>query len=295
VRMWGFSHEDWHGFEPQLGKYNDPEFDLFDYVVRSASTRGIKLIVTLENYWTAYGGISQRLNWAGVSANPNQGLFFTTESAIQGYLAYLKYFISRQNHYDNMPYINNPTIFAWEVMNEPRYQGLGDDLPSKTLRAWMDRVGKFIKDIDPNHLVSAGIEGHNQRYGYGGNEGNDFIVIHQSPYIDFCTAHPYPTEGWANLNISATQTLINAWINDAHNVVKKPFVLEEFNVDSSHGTRSSWWQAIYKVMEDNDAGGDCFWWFENKNADGQYGVMVGDPALQVFMQHSQVMKKKSGQ
>jgi len=178
-------------------------------------------------------------------------------------------------------------------MNEPRHQGLGDDKISTTLRTWVDRVGAFIKKIDPDHLISSGLEGHGTRYGYGGDEGNDFIIIHESPYIDFCSVHPYPTEGWANLNIAQTQALLQHWISDAHNIVKKPIVVAEFNVDKSHGSRSTWWSAIYQTIEQLDAAGDCFWWYENRQVDGQYGVMQGDPELSVFSAHAQRMAAKS--
>jgi len=76
VRMWAFSLETWHGFEPSLGQYNNPEFLLFDYVALSAKKHQIKLIVTLENYWADYGGITGRLKWFGVNPQPNQGVFF---------------------------------------------------------------------------------------------------------------------------------------------------------------------------------------------------------------------------
>jgi len=294
LRLWGFSLESWHGFEPSLGQYNPAEFAEFDYIIQSAKSHNIRLIVTLDNYWTAYGGITQRLNWAGASASPNQGVFFSNEKAIQSYLNYVKFFLNRVNHYSQVPYVNESTIMAWEVMNEPRHQGLGDDQTSKTLRDWIDRVGAFIRAIDANHLISSGLEGHGTRYGYGGDEGNDFIIIHSSPYIDFCSAHPYPTEGWANLNVQQTQTLLQRWTSDAHTVVKKPFVVAEFNVDKYHGTsRSDWWKAIFSVIENNDVAGSNFWWFENRNVDGEYGVMVGDPELTVFAAHSKVMQAKS--
>jgi len=295
LRTWGFnSGQSWHGFEPQLGQYNPSEFDEFDYILVSAKNHSIKLIVTLENYWTAYGGITQRLQWAGGSASPNQGVFFSNEQAIGSYINYVKFFLSRVNHYTNEAYANDSTIFAYEFMNEPRHQGLGDDVTSTTLRNWIDRMGALIRQYDSYHMISAGIEGHGTKYGFGGDEGNNFVTIQQSPYISFCTAHPYPTEGWANLNIAQTQALIIKWADDAHNVVGKPFVVEEFNVDTSHGSRPDWWKAIYTTIEQNNIAGDCFWWYENRNVDGEYGIMTGAPELVVFQAHSKVMQSKSG-
>ena len=93
-----------------------------------------------------------------------------------------------------MQYKDDPTVFAWDLMNEPRYQDAGEDSTGLTLRAWVDEMGAYIKEVDPNHMVYAGLEGHGVDYGFGGDEGNPFVYIQQSPYIDFCSAHPYPDE-----------------------------------------------------------------------------------------------------
>ena len=102
-------------------------------------------------------------------------------------------------------------------MNEPRHQGLGDDLTSTTLRSWVDRVGRLIKTLDPNHLISSGIEGHGARYGFGGDEGNDFLVIHASPFVDFCSAHPYPTESVRGVDVE----MLNAYMPHEKSVLKR--------------------------------------------------------------------------
>ena len=176
------------------------------------------------------------------------------------------------------------------------YIYLGDDNTSVVLRAWMDEVGAFIKKLAPNQLISSGIEGHGEQYGYGGNEGNNFIIIHESPYIDFCSAHLYPEEYWANLNMSESETLIERWINDCQQTVGEPFFLGEFNVQKGNGSnsRSEWWKMIYDTIEKNNGGGDAFWWFEYSNVDNEYGVMDNATELLVFQQHSQNMQKKSG-
>jgi len=36
---------------------------LFDYIMDSAQRHGLKVIIVLENYWEAYGGIDKRLQW----------------------------------------------------------------------------------------------------------------------------------------------------------------------------------------------------------------------------------------
>jgi mannan endo-1,4-beta-mannosidase len=297
LRLWMFSHETWHGFEQQKGVYYEPQFMLFDYVIQSAKAHNIKLVATMENFWEAYGGIDTRLSWEGQpNGLANRWRFFnrdTCPGCFDQYKNYAKYVLNRVNHYSNITYKNEPTIFAWELMNEPRYQDAtpNENSSGKTLRAWVDEMGQFIKSIDTNHMVGTGIEGHGVKYGYGGDEGNPFVFIHQSPYVDFTSAHPYPTEGWANLNLTQTRTLIKAWIDDSHTAVGKPFYLGEFN--TAGVDRSTWWKGIYDEMEQSDGNGDTFWWYMSQNTDGEYGVMAGYPELSVFRQHTATMQNKN--
>jgi len=300
VRTWGFNH--WgtvHAFEPSKGVYNEPEFREFDYILNSASNHNIRLVVALENYWTTGGGIDMRLLWEGLTGgDPGRRIFFTNGPAIQGYTNYVKYFLSRTNHYTGVQYKNDPTIFAWEVMNEPRYQNESpsENVAGTKLRAWMDSVGAFIKSIDTNHLLGTGMEGQGTAYNYGADCGAPFVYIQQSPYIDFCSAHVYPTETWANKSITQTTTLILGWDRAANVSVGKPFFLGEFNVmnGSSMGTRSNYWAAIYQNIQNLNIGGSAFWWYEETNTGDPYGVTNGAPELAVFRAHSQNMQAKSG-
>jgi hypothetical protein len=298
LRLWMFSHEAWHGFETAKGVYSEAQFMLFDYIIESARAHNVRLIPVFENYWEAYGGIDTRLSWEGLTGgHPARGKFFNKTvcpGCYTSYKNYVNYALNRVNHYSGIAYKNDPIIFAWELMNEPRYQ---DQTPNEnttgtTLRAWVDEMGAYIKAIDPNHMLGTGLEGHESRYGFGGDEGNPFIYIHQSPYVDFTSAHPYPTETWANLTIAQTQTLVNAWISDSHNVVGKPFYLGEFNTHT--GVRSDWWTAIFGVMETSNADGDGFWWYQDHAVDAKFGVSQGAPELSVFRTHSANMKAKSG-
>ena len=298
LRLWMFSHETWHGFEPTKGVYNEQEFSEFDYILQSAANHGIRLIPTLENYWEAYGGIDTRLTWEGLGTGQSNRWRFFNKTACPGcftqYKNYVNYALNRVNHYSGVAYKNDPTIFAWDLMNEPRYEGQGtESTGGTTLRAWVDEMGAYIKGIDTNHMVYAGIEGHGTKYGFGGDEGNPFVYIQQSPYIDFTSAHPYPNEGWANLTQDQTITLINAWLADAHNVVGKPFYLGEFNTMGVD--RSAWWTAIYNDLEAQNADGSGFWWYPDPSAGGDnYSVKHGAAELAVFKAHSDRMIAKSG-
>ncbi|WP_299437836.1 PKD domain-containing protein [uncultured Aquimarina sp.] len=297
VRLWGFSHEDWHGFEPQKGVYSEAQFSLFDYIIKSAEANGIKLIIALENYWNDYGGIKDRLKWEGIdvqgAGEHDQGQFFTNASAVQGYKNYVEYFLTRVNHYDGVEYRNDPTILAWELMNEPRYQGFGDDVTSDVLRAWVDDMGEFIKAIDSNHLLSTGLEAHGTKYGFGGDEGNDFIKIHQSPSIDFASAHPYIRESWSNFTLEQTMKLMEQWANESHNIIKKPLYIGEFNVEIQE--RYEWWEEMYAFIEENKIGASGFWWFPDNNTPrDKFGVFEGDVEVAIYKEHALRMEAMSG-
>jgi hypothetical protein len=298
LRLWMFSHEAWHGFETAKGVYSEAQFMLFDYIIESARAHNVRLIPVFENYWEAYGGIDTRLAWEGVTGgHPGRWRFFNPTicpGCRTSYKNYVSYALNRTNHYSGIKYKDDPIIFAWELMNEPRYQDAtpNENTTGTTLRAWVDEMGAFIKNIDPKHMLGTGLEAHESRYGFGGDEGNPFIYIHQSPYIDFTSAHPYPTEPWANLTIPQTQALVAAWISDSHNIVGKPFYLGEFNTHT--GIRSDWWTAIFNTMDTSGGDGTGFWWYQDHAVDAKFGVSQGAPELAVFRTHSNTMAAKSG-
>lgn len=298
VRLWMFSHEDWHGFEKTEGVYNEQQFAQFDYIIESARTHGMRLMPVFENYWEAYGGIDTRLRWQGLSGGqPARAAFFDKSrcpGCFTSYKNYVSYALNRTNHYSGVKYKDDPTIFAWDLMNEPRYEAQSpeENVEGTTLRAWVDEMGAFVKKIDPNHLLGAGIEGHGTQYGFGGDEGNPFVHLQQSPYLDFTSAHPYPTEQWADLTLDETKKLIRDWISDSHDKVGKPFFMGEFNVHNVD--RAAWWSEIYADFEAAGGDGSAFWWYQDREIDGKFGVSQGDPELAAFRDHSANMAVKSG-
>jgi mannan endo-1,4-beta-mannosidase len=297
LRLWMFSHEDWQGFEAQKGVYTEEEFILFDYIMKSARDHFIRLIPVFENYWEAYGGIDKRLSWEGLpSGQANRWRFFNKTQCpgcFTQYKNYVQHALARSNFFTGVRWINDPTVLAWELMNEPRYQDAtpNENTTGTTLRAWVDEMGQFVKGLDPNHLLGTGLEGQQTAYGYGGDAGNPFVFIHQSPFIDFASGHMYPTEGWAGLNFASARALLRRWISDAHTVVGKPFVLGEWN---AHDNKTQWWQEMYAEMEASGGDGDAFWWFPASTSCGGFDSGQGCPEHTVFRQHSLNMQAKSG-
>lgn len=297
-RTWGFSSETWHGFETAPGKYSEAQFMLFDYIMSCAEKYHIKMIITLENFWDAYGGIDEKLNWAGKNSGNYKARceWFTNADCQKWYQDYIKHFVTRVNYFTGETYKDDPDIFAWDLMNEPRYQDFSteENASGKTLRKWADASGKYLKSLDPNHMVCAGIEGHEAKYGFGGNEGNPFVYLQQSPYIDFCSAHPYPSEGWAGLTPEGNAKLVRAWIKDAHEVVGKPIVIGEFNAHNNlpYEKYEAFWRSVYDTIYEEDAAGALFWEFNTFRL-SPFTVMDGDKILDYFQDISKKMQAKN--
>jgi mannan endo-1,4-beta-mannosidase len=297
LRLWMFSHEDWQGFEAQKGVYTEEEFILFDYIMKSARDHFIRIIPVFENYWEAYGGIDKRLQWEGLPGGQAGRWRFFNKTQCPGcftqYKNYVQYALRRTNFFTGVKWINDPTVFAWELMNEPRYQDAtpNENTTGTTLRAWVDEMGAFVKSLDPNHLLGTGLEGQQTAYGYGGDAGNPFVLIHQSPYIDFTSGHMYPTEGWAGLNFTTARALLRRWISDSHTIVGKPFFLGEWN---AHSDKTNWWTQMYTEMEASGGDADAFWWFPANTSCGGFDSGEGCPEHAVFRTHSANMKAKSG-
>lgn len=59
------------------------------------------------------------------------------------------------NTVTGVAYRDDPTIFAWELINEPR---VSSDGSGDTLQAWIEEMSAGIKAVDPHHMVTTGVE-----------------------------------------------------------------------------------------------------------------------------------------
>jgi len=126
--------------------------------------------------------------------------------------------LTRKNTVTGLIYKDDPTIFSWELMNEPRSLDLSGKqiqvifslichcknkviwcLKRKFVNSqdWVREMAAYVKSIDKNHLLQVGLEGfygesRRTQFNPAYNVGTDFISNNLVPEIDYATLHLYP-------------------------------------------------------------------------------------------------------
>lgn len=91
------------------------------------------------------------------ASEENHDLFWSNEQVMMKFEEYLELVISRTNTFSGVEYINDPTIFSWELgrnlcFSSPDAGGNDGTL----LRNWMRRMVAHVRSLDSNHLVASG-------------------------------------------------------------------------------------------------------------------------------------------
>lgn len=288
ARTWAFSDGGSTSLQISPGIYNEDMFKGLDFAVSEAGRYGIYLIISLVNSWSDFGGRKQYVDWAkerGEQLNSDDE-FYTNPTVKRYYTNHVKTVLSRNNSLTGMAYKDDPTIFAWELMNEPR---CGSNLSGQVLQGWIQEMANYVKSIDNNHLLEIGSEGF---YGeskresnpYGYLFGTDFISHNQIPEIDFTTVHGYPDIWFPDSDDQAQIAFIQKWLEehteDSNKVLKKPFLLTEFGKSSNVSSfnvsrRETYFRSVFnEVYESARSGGACggslFWQALNQGMDNFY-------------------------
>jgi len=257
IRIWAFNDGGWNidGYPNQwayqqtpTGLYNEAALQGLDYAVRQCRIRGLRVILTFTNNWDDYGGMNWYVNGSPTASAHDQ--FYTDGQCKTWLKARIWTIVNRLNTYSGVLYKDDPTIFAWELANEPR---AWDDryCPAQLVRNWTADISAYIKSLDSNHIITTGMEGfYNAAIGdpswlYNGNEGTDFIATHQVSTIDFCTVHMYQ-DHWG-ITDAQTTAYLRKHLDDATNVIGKPVILEEFgrNIANKNPYLQAWTDTVY--------------------------------------------------
>ncbi|XP_020705271.2 mannan endo-1,4-beta-mannosidase 1 [Dendrobium catenatum] len=279
ARTWAFNDGGSNALQYSPGSYNEQMFKGLDFVICEARRYGIRLILSLVNNYDNFGGKKQYVQWAkNQGENIGSDDEFFSNSVVKGYYKnHVKTLITRYNAQTGVAYMNDPTIFAWELMNEPRCPS---DASGRTIQAWITEMAAHVKSIDSNHLVEAGLEGF---YGPSSSSGlqtnpgfqlgTDFISNNQISGIDFATLHTYPDQMLTNSSDQSQLQFLNntldAHIRDSSNILNKPLLVTEFGKTCKDpgyncSKRDDLFQAVYSKIYDSArtggaAAGSLFW------------------------------------
>nr|GMC99091.1 mannan endo-1,4-beta-mannosidase 7 [Ipomoea batatas] len=195
ARTWAFSDGGYRALQYAPGSYNEDVFKGLDFVIAEARKYGLKLILSLANNYESFGGKKQYVDWAR-----GQGQYLTSDddffrnSLVKGfYKNHVKTVLNRRNTFTGVVYKNDPTIMAWELMNEPRCTS---DPSGKTIQSWIMEMAYYVKSLDSNHLLEAGLEGM--------SSSDD------------------------QAQLAFLSNWLNAHIQDSQYILKKPLLIAEF-------------------------------------------------------------------
>ncbi|KFK35900.1 hypothetical protein AALP_AA4G051000 [Arabis alpina] len=266
-RTWAFNDGGYNALQISPGRFDERVFKALDHVIAEARKHDIRLLLSLVNNLQAYGGKSQYVKWAwqeGVGLSSSNDSFFFDPSIRKYFKNYLTALLTRKNSVNGIEYRNDPTIFAWELINEPRCTS---DVSGDTLQDWIDEMTGFIKSIDDKHLLTVGLEGF---YGpknpkrltvnpeqWPSELGTDFVQNSNSSNIDFASVHIYPDHWFHNQSFEDKLKFVVKWmqshIEDGMKELKKPVLFTEFglsnlNKDYEPSQRDRFYRVIFDVI-----------------------------------------------
>ncbi|XP_042067897.1 mannan endo-1,4-beta-mannosidase 6-like [Salvia splendens] len=283
-RTWAFSDGPFpNALQLRPAVFDPTLFKALDYVLVEARKQGIRVILSLVNNLNAYGGKAQYVRWAreaGINVSSSTDSFFS-HPIIKGYYkAYVKAILSRKNYFSGVKYSDEPSIVAWELINEPRCESMSC---TSDLQAWIAEMAAYVKSLDQKHLVTVGLEGfyslksndsHRANPGkWAAMLGSDFVNNSAIKDIDFASVHAYPHSWIPEADLEAKVKYLSRWvdahISDGENVLKKAVLFTEVGAPLSneiggvHDRETilkTVYNKIYESAEKREAGAGVLIW-----------------------------------
>lgn len=284
IRTWAFNDgSGWNALQTAPGVYDENVFRGLDWVVAECGKRGLRLMMTLSNYWHDFGGFPQYVRWAkGDEGAPATGEeFYESTACQQMYRAFVAAVVGRVNTITGVAYRDDPAIFAWDIANEPRCEG---DMTHSIVTRWVDSAAGYVKSLDPNHPVTVGLEGFfgpsspdlAARFNpYNQLHGVDWVANNRSPNIDFTSIHLYADQwcpgdtddgfrcgwsvDWVKSHVEASKTLLG-----------KPLCLQEFGKKPAGPGRARLFEELLglqarEASEGGHLAGSLVWMFAHES------------------------------
>lgn len=75
-----------------------------------------RFVCLVQDYWLS---LDRYINWSSTATGKND--FYTDWECRQMYKQHINHYMNRRNTYNGHLYKEDPTIFYWNLMNEPRW------------------------------------------------------------------------------------------------------------------------------------------------------------------------------
>ena len=280
VRSTGGGDEKWPGkhlFRYGPDQWNEEAFTHLDKVVAEAAKDKLYVQICLVNWWRDTGGVTQYLKWAGIDAaedNAPHGIntekalqFYTNEQVKKWYKAHVEKIVTRKNTITGVSYKDDPTIMAWELINEAQAPtGLWKDR-----KDWVEEMSGFLRSLDPHHLITPGTWGYRNAI-----ERRAWIEEHSLLNIDFADVHNYPADdldSFVDSPNALTEFLANR-VAAAYSI-GKPLVMGEYGMGLENGykgfSKVEWYRAYFENSARLGVAGAIYWIF-TPDPENRYGV-----------------------
>jgi mannan endo-1,4-beta-mannosidase len=190
-------------------------FEAYDQVLDLAAKNGLYVIANLTE-GCCYSGTEKREDYFARSHYAN----FTDQTEQKNFKDFIQSMLLRKNSINGRIYRDDPTIMAWDIINEP---GVELFTPAE-LNTWLVNTTAYIKSIDPNHLVTLGLNTSSDIYSTPGDHYSALNV----PDLDFYSFH---------YNLNYFQDVPSHLDPIRYRVemlrsMGKPVVMEEFGIGS---------------------------------------------------------------
>lgn len=193
------------------GVFNEEAFRTMDLALALAGEFGVRVIIPLVNNWQWMGGRPDYAAFRGKSPDA----FWTDPQLITDFKRTIEYVLNRKNTITGVRYRDDKAILAWETGNE-----------LENPDAWGVEIGRYIKSIDPNHLL---IDGRQVLTGQEQGSGTRLYAL-EEPAFDLVSTHHYESSPIAMLaSLGRTVAAVDG---------RKPLLLGEFGFISTSGFKA---------------------------------------------------------
>ncbi len=262
VRTWCFDKD---------GGLTDATLNTLAVTLNSARERGIRMICTLGNTLSSFGGQS--------SFTPAGQDFFSSPTARARYQDQIRKLLTYRDAH-GVRLADQPAILAWDLLNEPRPN---PTTPPGAVADWAQDMSSFVGSLDQRHLITIGAEGFGAGYpatpSLAGRPGAEFTTLCQIPSITLCATHLFPIYLHNPASSADIGTVVQTW-RSAADKLDKPVILEEVGYSAAEAktftARQTFFDNVSRAINNNDVDGGLLWNL-GAHVDKTYTLQYGDP------------------